>query len=274
MNQWRAKHFYIRISPSKRLNITLRRFKTRKINRSKFNKQLVIPFEIGRIKEFSFRIEKYRNNKFAHSSEKLLKLVPSTLVFIGLIGLFIFGHQIAVGHAIELPKKINNAQVTKKVTSSLVSVKSLSYSVPTSINIPSVNISANIIPVGLDPNGSIQMPPILSWLTGWYQNSPTPGQIGPSVIVGHVDNYENISVFWRLRYINIGDPIYITRTDGSTVKFKVVDLEQYNQVSFPTQKVYGNINYPGLRLITCGGTFDTQTGSYDQNTVVYASMVQ
>jgi hypothetical protein len=36
----------------------------------------------------------------------------------------------------------------------------------------------------------------------WYKYSPTPGEIGPSVIVGHLDgaNYANMAgIFYRLR---------------------------------------------------------------------------
>jgi hypothetical protein len=36
--------------------------------------------------------------------------------------------------------------------------------------------------------------------------------------------------------------------------------------------VYGNICYPGLRLITCGG-LNAQTGVYDDSTVVFARLV-
>jgi hypothetical protein len=36
--------------------------------------------------------------------------------------------------------------------------------------------------------------------------------------------------------------------------------------------VYGNICYPGLRLIACGG-LKAQTGVYDDSTVVFARLV-
>ena len=151
--------------------------------------------------------------------------------------------------------------------------QSFPASIPTSISIPSQNISANIIPVGQTEDGSIQMPPLFDWTTGWYQDSPMPGQIGPSIIVGHVDNYKNISVFWRLRYVQPGDMINITRQDGRTIYFKVAALEQFDQASFPTSKVYGNIPNAGLRLITCGGSFNNSTASYTQDTVVFANLV-
>jgi hypothetical protein len=38
--------------------------------------------------------------------------------------------------------------------------------------------------------------------------------------------------------------------------------------------VYGNIDHAGLRLITCGGTFNRITRHYSHNTVVYAKLVE
>jgi len=125
----------------------------------------------------------------------------------------------------------------------------------------------------LNPDGSLATPPVLDYITGWYDKSPTPGEIGPSIIDGHVDNYETISVFWRLRELKANDEVDVTRTDGSVAKFKVTALQSFDQANFPTKEVYGNINYAGLRLITCGGTFSTVTGHYDHNTVVFASLI-
>lgn len=127
--------------------------------------------------------------------------------------------------------------------------------------------------VGKAADGTIETPPVLEWITGWYKYSPTPGQEGPAVIVGHVDNYKGISVFWKLRDIKPGDVVEVSRADGTVVKFKVDALKQFDQAAFPTKEVYGNINYAGLRLITCAGSFDPATASYNQNTVVYASMI-
>ncbi len=270
MNIWRAKYYKFNISQNRKVLITIRRFKTAKINRSKKFSQIVIPFEIGKIKEFSFRLHqtkrRSRKQKELTTLQRFTPTPASVLITLGLIGTIVFGIQISSSHALEPTK-------TFSTTKQVAPVKSLPASVPTNISIPSVNIDYPIITVGLDTAGAIQLPPVLSWNTGWYNGSPTPGQIGPSIIVGHVDSYQNISVFWRLRYVQPGALIYIKRTDGTTVTFKVTDLKQFDQSAFPTAEVYGNIKYPGLRLITCGGTFDSQSASYSQNTVVFATIV-
>jgi hypothetical protein len=82
-----------------------------------------------------------------------------------------------------------------------------------------------------------------------------------------------LAVFWRLRELTPGQQIQIDRADGTTMTFKVDEVAQYSPGSYPTAKIYGNLNYAGLRLITCGGTFNRLTRGYDANTVVFASQV-
>lgn len=274
---WRTRSFRIKLSPGRRLIITLRRFRANKAKRSQKYKQLVLPTVGGYTKEIAFRFEhrrprgrpKSKRSGFMQNSARPQAVAAATLIIIGLSGVAYFGVQIAQGHKLEPLQTFGSSLPVKTATG----IKPLSRSVPTHITVPSVGIDVPIMTVGRDSQGSIQMPPLFDWTTGWYKYSPTPGQIGPSIIVGHVDTYKGISVFWRLRDIKKGDIISISRSDGSKVRFKVTALKQFNQSNFPTQQVYGNIQYPGLRLITCGGAFDRQTASYTQNTVVYAFMV-
>jgi sortase (surface protein transpeptidase) len=275
MTQWRARYYYVSLGRSRRLFITVRRFRTSKVRRAYSFKQWVLPCRIGRVREVSLKIQTLRRRaERTHSVvswQRVSAYAPFTLLLIGIAGSVFFGQQLLANHTIQPPKTFNwvNTSLTKTSTG----VQPLAASLPTNLSIPAVNINAPIAPVGQAANGTIQMPPILSWETGWYKYSPTPGQLGPAIIVGHVDNYESIWVFWRLRYAQPGDDIYISRQDGTTVHFKVTALKEFSQSNFPTQQVYGNINYPGLRLITCGGTFSTSSEEYNQNTVVYAAMV-
>jgi hypothetical protein len=272
---WRAKKYHFRITPSQELLITVRRFKTSKTRRAGSFKQLVLPLPGQSIKEVAVRFKRVgaakqpsraRQTRWGRVMEYQITL-SILLLLVGFTGVIFFGLQIYKGHKLEPVKTFGS---TAPVA---LSQKALPASQPTHISAPSVGIDASITPVGRDTDGSIEMPPLFDWTTGWYKYSPTPGQVGPSVIVGHVDTYKGISVFWKLRDLQRGDIIDVTRADGSTVKFKVQALKQFDQNSFPTQEVYGNIKYPGLRLITCGGSFNQQTESYTQNTVVYAFMV-
>ena len=52
----------------------------------------------------------------------------------------------------------------------------------------------------------------------------------------------------------------------------VYAVRLYPKNAFPTLKVYGNTRGPELRLITCGGPFDSnrRAGGYTDNVVVFA----
>ncbi|HLG90992.1 MAG TPA: class F sortase [Candidatus Saccharimonadales bacterium] len=143
---------------------------------------------------------------------------------------------------------------------------------PESLIIPDISIVAPIVMVGQQADGAMEVPKRFD-VGGWYKYSPLPGSVGPAVIVGHVDSKDGPAIFWRLKELKPGQFVYIKRTDGKSVKFRVASVRHFDQDKFPTNEVYGNIDYPGLRLITCGGWFDRSIGRYTQNTVVFATVV-
>ena len=106
---------------------------------------------------------------------------------------------------------------------------------------------------------------------GWYRGSPTPGELGPAVIVGHVNWNERAGVFADLARLTSGDEVVVRRADGGAAVFRVTRTRRFSKDAFPTAKVYGDIDHAGLRLITCGG-HDRLTGRYDDNVVVFARL--
>jgi sortase (surface protein transpeptidase) len=143
---------------------------------------------------------------------------------------------------------------------------------PVSLTIPLIGVQTNLITLGLTSAGELQVPS--SWsVAGWYTGSPRPGAVGPAIIVGHVDSKRGPAVFYRLRELTDGDKIYVKRADGTLAEFRVTSVQTYLKDRFPTEKVYAPVPDPELRLITCGGTFDTATGHYVNNVVVYATEV-
>jgi sortase (surface protein transpeptidase) len=127
--------------------------------------------------------------------------------------------------------------------------------------------------VGRNSDGSIQVPPLNNHnMTGWYKYGPTPGQRGSSVILGHVDTYKGLSVFFYLKTMRQGDPIAVTLADGTVANFSVDGVQKVSKATFPTQAIYGHLRYPGLHLITCGGPFDYKTRQYLDNIIVYAHL--
>jgi sortase (surface protein transpeptidase) len=146
-------------------------------------------------------------------------------------------------------------------------------SVPVSIRIPAIGVSAPVTELGLNADGTLATPPLGDPnLTSWYKYGPSPGQQGPAVIVGHIDTTAGPSVFYRLRDLADGDTISVTLADGKTETFAVTGMQQTAKTAFPTAEVYGPLKYAGLRLITCGGVFDYTTGHYLENVIVYARL--
>jgi sortase (surface protein transpeptidase) len=150
----------------------------------------------------------------------------------------------------------------------------LPESPPVTVTIPSLGVQSQLLRLGLQDNGTLEVPPgDPGSPAGWYVHSPTPGERGPAVLLGHVNAYGNgPGVFAGLRQLKAGDIIEIAREDGTTATFSVDRAEAYSKATFPTQAVYGNTAGAELRLITCDG-YDPVTGEFDDNYVVYAKLV-
>ena len=109
---------------------------------------------------------------------------------------------------------------------------------------------------------------------GWYRNSPSPGTLGPAIILGHVDSRAfGPGVFYSLQNLQPSDVIDVTRADGTVAEFSIDSVQTVQKSDFPTLQVYGNLDHAGLRLITCGGEFDPNAHSYESNIIVFASLV-
>jgi sortase (surface protein transpeptidase) len=148
----------------------------------------------------------------------------------------------------------------------------LDASRPTRLTIPAIGVdTARLIDLGLRADHTMEVPADAETV-GWYTNSPTPGERGPALLAAHVDWQGRLGVFHGLRKLEPGDQVTVERADGSAVSFTVRRVEQHPKDRFPTQAVYGHVDSPELRLVTCGGEFDRQAGSYRDNIVVYAQM--
>jgi hypothetical protein len=152
--------------------------------------------------------------------------------------------------------------------------KALPASEPISVSVPSAGIESDLLSLGLKPDGSVEVPPDGPGApAGWYNGSPTPGELGPAVLLGHVNATDGgPGVFANLRQLKAGDLIKVARQDGTTSVFTFDRADQYSKDAFPTQTVYGNTEGPELRLVTCDG-YDPATGLFDDNYVVFAKFV-
>jgi hypothetical protein len=152
------------------------------------------------------------------------------------------------------------------------SVLAMPASRPVRVQIPAIGVDSDLMDLGLQTDGTLEVPPS-GFPAGWFTDAPTPGEVGPAVIAGHVDWAGVPGVFAALSDVVVGDEVSIMREDGSTAAFRVSQVEQFAKDAFPTAAVYGDLDHAGLRLITCAGEFDTAAQSYRDNTVVFADLV-
>jgi sortase (surface protein transpeptidase) len=150
----------------------------------------------------------------------------------------------------------------------LEATPSAGIGVPARVIVPSVEIDARIVGVGLQDDGEMETPDF--GLAGWYRLGPRPGEPGPAVIVAHVDSVQGPDVFNRLDELTAGDEIVVEDAIGDRARFVVRDSETIPKSELPVERIWSDGDDPVLRLITCGGEFDRAIRSYESNVIVYA----
>ncbi len=175
---------------------------------------------------------------------------------------------------IEAPYVVSADRPLADVTPPMIPPSPLARSLPVALVIPRLGVRSPIGEVGLGPDGQIEVPAGPAYNhAAWYRYSPTPGERGPAVIEGHLDTPEGApSVFYGLALLSAGDEVEVARADGKTLIFRITEVARYAKDAFPTQAVYGDLDHPGLRLLTCGGSLDDE-GNYRDNVVVFATLV-
>jgi Sortase domain len=140
---------------------------------------------------------------------------------------------------------------------------------PVHVAVPRIGISSGLQRLHLRQDGELQPPS--AWMeAGWYADGTRPGDVGPAVIVGHVDSTLGPAVFYRLPEMRVGDTILVTEVGGKVLTFVVSEVRSYPKDKFPTDTVYGPTALPELRLVTCTGEFDYVHHNYLDNLVVFA----
>lgn len=139
---------------------------------------------------------------------------------------------------------------------------------PQRLSIAPIGVDTTVISTGVLADGTVDVP-IDPNIAGWFTGGPQPGEIGPAVIMGHVDSKKSgPGVFWRLRDLAVGADV-VVHGEQRDVHFVVTGSERVPKDSFPTERAYGATPERALRLITCGGSFDRRSGHYRDNVVVY-----
>ncbi|WP_199433937.1 class F sortase [Qaidamihabitans albus] len=144
---------------------------------------------------------------------------------------------------------------------------------PTEVSIPKLDATSSLITVAVNKDGELAVPSADDPMqAAWYRLSPVPGEVGPAILLGHVDGGGRPGIFHKLHELVPGDEILVERSDDERLRFVVDRSEQVPKDEFPAEAVYGNTDQPQLRLITCGGVFDQAEHSYEDNVIVYANL--
>lgn len=148
----------------------------------------------------------------------------------------------------------------------------LPESAPVEVRVPALGVRASLERLGLQADRTMEVPKNPARV-GWYTGGPAPGARGPAVLAGHVTWSRRPAVFFRLGELRPGDEIQVKRADGRRARFEVTEVGRFPKEQFPTVSVYRKLDYAGLRLVTCGGTYDAGRSRYSDNVVVYAVLV-
>lgn len=143
---------------------------------------------------------------------------------------------------------------------------------PSSIRVPAIGVDHRLVPVGLNTDGSMEIPHDVQQI-GWYEvQGVLPGDDGTAVLAGHVDSRaQGPGAFYDLRHLDVGDRV--TVSDGDQHQEWVVTARRsYDKNTIPIEDIFLDHGEPRLVLITCGGAFDRTARSYRDNIVVYAEL--
>lgn len=144
---------------------------------------------------------------------------------------------------------------------------------PKYISLPTIDTEGFVENVGLTKNQEIQVPSNIH-IVGWFNQSAKPGQPGVSVIDGHVDGTTKPGIFRRLSELKQGDQFTVRLGDESIKTYRVISVETVETAAALSVLFSQSPHVTSqLNLITCTGTFNKQSKTYDKRVVASAAFV-
>lgn len=143
---------------------------------------------------------------------------------------------------------------------------------PDLILIPKLHARAPIVHVGTQDRELVI--PLNPHVVGWWDGGAKPGdRRGTALLAGHI-NYGGVAgTLGTIGKLRPGNRIWVTgRHDGRLLKlgFRVTGVRTYRKTSLPYKKIFDQHSAGRLAVVTCGGPFDSSTGNYEDNVVVFA----
>lgn len=174
---------------------------------------------------------------------------------------------------IAIPVPVVSPEIYNIVASSEPSPSSLrtapeSADGPIEVSIPSIKLRKTVIPVGVTPDGDMDVPSGNTQDVGWYKYGTIPGNVGNAVFDAHV-----FAAFANLKHVAVGDDIYVRMRDGNDLHFVVTGVSTYALADVPVETLFGATDGIHLNLITCAGKLTADRSTYDHRLIVYATLV-
>jgi len=175
----------------------------------------------------------------------------------------------------EIPSSVSEGNGADAWSYDSFRLDTLSDSAPLRIKIPQLDVDSKVVPVGINPDQSMEIPSNISNI-GWYELGPSPGDAyGSAVLAGHRDGAEaGRGAFYNLGELDRGDVITLV-SKSKKLKFAVVRKEILDKRTFAqrSQEIFASDGLGVLTLITCGGDYDESRGGYQANVIVTAKNV-
>lgn len=144
---------------------------------------------------------------------------------------------------------------------------------PIKLEVPTLQIEATIIPVGLTPEGDMEAPSNVEQVA-WYKLGPKPGEMGSAVLAGHLDGENGEKgVFYNLNELKKGDEISVQMQEGEKQRFTVKGSKIFNSED-DASEVFLPADGKYLNLITCNGEWDKEKENYEERLVVFAELTK
>ena len=155
-----------------------------------------------------------------------------------------------------------------------------------SLVIPSLGIDAPLVPTGATGavgTASLTIPDDVHAVAWWdgsvrnrgrtvHEDAPEPGQPGVALIAGHIDSSTaGPGALYALKNMTVGSTVEIVDSDHHVSTWTVsAPPETALKTELPSS-LWVTTGPPRLALVTCGGPFDSATGHYLGNVIVWTT---
>ena len=142
---------------------------------------------------------------------------------------------------------------------------------PVELRLPSLGVGTRVRRSGWSAAASWRSPRTSGRSAGTGSVRGPADRQGSVVMSGHIDSAEQgKGAFFRLRELRPGDTVLVRLSSGRSWRYRVVAREVWPKTVVPLDRIFSRSGAPRLTLVTCGGGFREDVGSYQDNIAVTA----